>query len=126
MTDEDATEAPGLERFVRAVGWTSVALATFGITAPRPLASVAGVRDTAPDVVELLVRLASARQLVLGLAILSRRPTDVGRAARLFLPLTTLDAIAVGLAVRRGTLHPRAAAASATVLATNVWVARRR
>jgi len=61
MTAEDATEAPGLERFVRAVGWTSVALATLGITAPRPLASVAGVRDTAPHVVELLVRLASAR-----------------------------------------------------------------
>ena len=123
MTDVRAT--PGLERFVRAVGWTSLGLAAVGIMAPRPLAAGAGLRNPAQDAVPLLVRLASARQLVLGLAILSRRPTDVARSARLFLPLTTLDAIAVGLAVRHGSLQPRAAAASATVLATNLWVARR-
>ncbi len=122
----DVSASPdGLQQFVRAVGWASLALAGVGVTRPRALAVAGGVRDPAPETVPLLVRLASARQLVVGLAILSRRPTDVARSARLFLPLTALDAAAVAVAVRHGVLHRRAGVASATVLATNIWVAAR-
>lgn len=115
----------GLPRFVRAVGWTSLALAAVGTAAPRRLAAFGGVANPAEAAVPVLVRLASARQAVIGLAVLTRRPTDVGRSARLFLPLTALDAGAVYTGVRSGALRPRAAAASTLVLATNVWVATR-
>lgn len=117
---------PGLGRFVQAVGVTSVGLATLGVVRPRALLVAGGVVE--PDgaaVVPLLVRLAAARQGVVGLALLTRRPPDVRRSAGLFLPLTAVDAAAVLVAVRGGVLRPRSAAMSLTVLAANTWVARR-
>ena len=73
----------------------------------------------------MLVRMAAARQALIGLAVLTRRPTDVARSAGLFLPLTTLDAVAVLAGVRTGALHPRSGAMSLAVLAGNLAVLRR-
>lgn len=117
-----------LARFVRGVGVVSVGLAAVGLARPRLLTSWGGVVDTGPrtgDVVGLLVRLGAARQGVVGLALLTRRPTDVRRSAGLFLPLTAVDAAVVVAAVRAGTLRPRAAAMSLAVLAANAGVAGR-
>ena len=110
--------------FVRAVGVVSVALAAVGLVRPRALTAAGGVvDDPGGGAVPLLVRLGAARQGVLGLALLTRRPTDVRRSAGLFLPLTTVDAVVVLLAVRAGVLLPRAGVASLAVLTTNAAVA---
>lgn len=117
---------PGLARFVRAVGATSVGLSALGVARPRALLLAGGVVQ--PDgaaVVPLLVRLAAARQGVVGLALLTRRPTDVRRSADLFLPLTAVDAAVVLVAVRGRVLRRRSAALSLGVLAANSWVAWR-
>ncbi len=121
---EPDTSTP-LPRFVRAVGWTSLALTALGAAAPRQLAAAGGVRDTGGGVLPVVVRLAAARQGVLGLALLTRRPTDVRRSAELFLPLTALDAAAVLAGVRSGALHRRSALMSLAVLGTNAEIARR-
>ena len=113
-----------LPRLVHGVGVASVGLAAAGLARPRALASAAGVRTVHDASVPLLVRLASARQLVLGLALLTRSPVDVSRSAALFLPLTALDLVAVGAGVRSGVLAPRALAMSTAVLAANAAVAR--
>jgi len=114
----------GLERFVRGVGVVSVGLAAVGLTRPRELAQVAGVRTPADASLPVLVRLTAARQAVLGLALLTRTPVDVGRAAGLFLPLTALDAVSVLVGVRRGVLARRSGALSLAVLAANAAVAQ--
>ncbi len=114
-----------LEPFVRAVGWTSLALAGVAVARPRALAAAGGVVPVADASLPLLVRLAAARQGVLGLALLTRTPVPVARASGLFLPLTALDAAAVLLAVRQGVLRPRAAALSTCVLAVNAAVSLR-
>lgn len=108
---------------VRAVGWTSVGLGLLAAAAPRRVARAGGVADPSAAAVPVLVRLAAARQLSLGLAILSRRPVPVGRSARLFLPVTVVDAAAVLAGVRSGALERRSGAYSLLVLATNVAVA---
>ena len=69
----------------------------------------------------LLVRLNAARQISLGLALLTKR-VPVRRASGLFLPLTALDAGAVLAARRAGALEQRSAVAALVVLATNVGV----
>lgn len=115
----------GLQQFVRGVGVVSVGLAAVGLVRPRELAAVAGVRTAADDAsLPVLVRLNAARQGVLGLAILTRTPVDVGRSSGLFLPLTALDAVAVLLGVRSRVLAPRSAAMALTVLAVNAGVQR--
>ena len=112
--------------FVRAVGVVSVALAVVGLVRPRTLTTWGGVAaPPAGGELPLVVRLGAARQGVVGLALLTRHPTDVRRSADLFLPLTAVDAVVVLAAVRSGVLRPRAAAASLAVLATNVLVAVR-
>ncbi len=108
--------------FVRTVGWTSLGLAAVGTVAPRRLAEVGGVRACDGDLVPVLVRMAAARQALIGVAVLTRRPTDVRRSTNLFLPLTTFDAAAVLLGVRAGALRPRSGLMSAAVLATNVAI----
>ena len=105
-------------------GKSTTALAAIGLLRPRELASVAGVRSSADASLPVLVRLNAARQAVLGLALLTRTPTDVGRSAGLFLPLTTLDAAAVLLGVRARVLAPRSAVMALTVLGVNVAVAQ--
>ena len=110
---------------MRAVGVVSLLLAALGMVRPRALASAAGVRSSADASLPLLVRLAAARQAVLGLALLTRSPVDVRRSAGLFLPLTALDAAAVLLAQQQGVLRPRSVVMATTVLATNVVVAVR-
>ncbi len=113
-----------LQRLVHGVGAVSLGLAAVGVVRPRALAAAAGVRPADDPSLPLLVRLTSARQLVLGLALLTRSPVDVSRSARLFLPLTALDLVAVGVGVRQGVLAPRALAMSTAVLAANAAVAR--
>lgn len=116
----------GLQRFVRAVGQLSVGLAAVAVVAPRRVARAGGVRTAGTDpAVPLLVRLNAARQLALGLALLTRRPVDPLRSAALFLPVTAVDAGAVLLARRRGLLAPRSTAMALCVLTTNVavWLA---
>ncbi len=113
-----------LEQLVRGVGVVSLGLAGVGLLRPRELAYVAGVRASGEASLPVLVRLNAARQAVLGLALLTRTPTDVGRSAGLFLPLTALDAAAVLLGVRSRALAPRSAVMALTVLGVNVAVAR--
>ena len=112
----------GLERLVRGVGVVSVGLAAVGLARPRELAAVAGVRTADDASLPVLVRLNAARQLVLGIALLTRTPVDVRRSSGLFLPLTALDAVAVVLGVRSGVLAPRAAAMALAVVSVNTAV----
>lgn len=112
-----------LQRFVRAVGYASLAIGGLASVAPREVARCGGVRTPDDSSLPVLVRLAAARQISVGLALLTRTPPEVARAARLFLPLTALDAAAVLAGVRRGGLAPRSAAMALTVLGTNAAVA---
>ena len=116
-------------RFVQGVGVASVTLAAVGLLRPRVLTTAGGVVEPyAGGLVPLLVRLAAARQGVVGLALLTRRPPDLRRSAALFLPLTAVDAVVVLAAVRGGVLRRRAGVASLAVLVTNAaaaWHARR-
>lgn len=112
-----------LEQVVLGVGGVSVALAGIGMVRPRELAAAAGVVPSDDPVLPLLVRLNAARQGVLGLALLSRRPVAVRRSAELFLPLTALDAVAVVAAYRSGVVRPRSLAMALGVLATNAGIA---
>lgn len=111
-----------LGRFVRAVGWTSIGLAASATAAPRRVAAAGGVLGADSAAVPVLVRLVAARQAAIGVAVLSRRPTEVRRNADLFLPLTALDAGAVLQGVRSGALDRRAGAMSVAVLAVNAAV----
>ena len=108
-----------LAGFVRAVGLACVGLGGLAIARPRALAEAAGVRSAGDASLPVLVRLAAARQVVLGLALLTRSPVDVRRSAGLFLPLTALDAAAVLGGTRQGVLARRSAVLSLVVLATN-------
>ena len=110
-----------LQQFVRAVGVVSVGLGAVATVYPERVAAAGGVRDAGSPLVPLLVRLNAARQLTLGLALLTKR-VPVRRASGLFLPLTALDAGAVLAARRAGVLAPRSAVAALLVLATNVAV----
>ncbi len=114
-----------LAPFGTAVGVVSLVLAAVGVVAPRPLARAGGVVDPAAPVVPLLVRFVAARQAALGLALLSRRPLDMHRAAGLFLPVTVVDAAAAVAGRRSGALSPRSTVMSLSVLAANAWVMRR-
>lgn len=111
-----------LQRLVQGVGLVSVGLGAVAAASPRRVAAAGGVREPDAAVLPLLVRLVAARQVSLGIALLTRRPVPVGRASGLFLPVTALDAAAVLGAVRAGVLHRRSAAMALTVLATNVAV----
>lgn len=111
-----------LEHLVRAVGVVSVGLGVVATLAPAQVAAAGGVRDVSGPVLPLLVRLGAARQLSLGVALLTRHPVPVARASGLFLPLTALDAVAVLAARRAGALERRSAVAALSVLATNVAV----
>ena len=111
-----------LQVLVRAVGVVSVVLGSVATVVPARVAAAGGVRDVSGPVLPLLVRLNAARQLSLGVALLTRTPVDVGRSAGLFLPVTALDAVAVLAARRSGALEPRSAVMALSVLATNVAV----
>ncbi len=111
-----------LQRLVQGVGVVSLGLGALATVAPRRVAAAGGVREPGAGPLPLLVRLVAARQVSLGLALLTRRPTPVGRASGLFLPTTALDAAAVLLGVRSGVLKGRSAVMATTVLATNVAV----
>ncbi len=118
-----SADPSGLPRFVRAVGWTSLALAAVSTARPRAVAAAGGVRTPDDPSLPLLVRLNAARQAVVGLALLTRRPTDVQRSARLFLPLTALDLAAVVAGRRAGALERRSVVMASAVLAANAGVA---
>lgn len=111
-----------LQRLVQGVGVVSVALGAYATARPRAVAAAGGVREPQAAVLPLLVRFAAARQLSLGIALLTRTPVPVGRASGLFLPVTALDAAAVLAARRAGVLRGRSLAMALTVLATNVAV----
>ena len=113
----------GLQRLVRGVGFVSVGLGALATVAPRRVAAAGGARTADVDAtVPLLVRLVAARQISLGIALLTRHSVPVDRSSGLFLPTTGLDAAAVLLARRQGVLAPRATAMALAVLATNVAV----
>ena len=115
--------APVLQRLPRAVGQISLGLAGVALLRPRELAAAAGVRVARDDrALPVLVRLIAARQAVLGLALLTRTPPDVRRAAGLFLPLTALDLAAVAGGSAAGVLSRRSLALSGAVLAVNAAV----
>ena len=107
---------------MRTVGVVSVALGALATVAPARVAAVGGVKDASGPVLPLLVRLVAARQVSLGIALLTRRPTPVVRASGLFLPVTALDAAAVLVARRAGALERRSTVMALCVLATNVAV----
>ncbi len=112
-----------LERVVQGVGVASLVFGTAGVLAPRRLAGAFGVRPTQAPVLPLLVRFAASRQLALGAALLTRSPVPVGRSARLFLPVTAVDAAAAVVGHRQGLVGRRALVFSGAVLVTNVAVA---
>jgi hypothetical protein len=116
----------GLQTFVRAVGWTSLGLAAVAAVRPRALAAAAGVQTPDDPALPLLVRLCGARQAVVGLALLTRSPVDVGRSAGLFLPLTAADLVAVVAAHREGVVARRSVVMATVVLTTNVLIGRER
>lgn len=111
-----------LARVGRGVGVVSLAVAAVGAARPQLLASVGGVRSTDPGL-SVVVRFAAARQAALGLALLTRTPLDMRRAAGLFLPVTAIDAAAAVAGVRSGALERRAGIVAVTVLVANSLVA---
>ncbi|MCF6743668.1 DUF4267 domain-containing protein, partial [Blastococcus sp. KM273128] len=82
----------------KSIGTLSIWLGTAALFAPRWLAGVLGVRDTAArtDVaLPLLVRLMAARNIALGAALLVTPASQARRATEVTLLLTGLDAAAV-------------------------------
>ena len=102
------------------VGTLSIWIGTAALFAPRALprllgASKTGTRDDV--LLPLLVRLAAARNIAMGAALLVAPAPQARRTTEVTLLLTTLDAAAVLVARRGGDVAPRSAGLSMTVLA---------
>jgi len=103
----------------RSIGSLSIWVGTAALFAPRALPRLLGAseRGTRTDVlVPLLVRLAAARNIAMGAALLVTPAPQARRTTEVALLLTALDAAAVLLARRGGEVAPRSAVTSLAVL----------
>ncbi|SNS15959.1 hypothetical protein SAMN06893096_102283 [Geodermatophilus pulveris] len=105
----------------KTVGTLSIWVGTAALFAPRALPRLLGAaeRATRTDVLlPLLVRLAAARNIAMGAALLVTPAPQARRTTEVTLLLTALDAAAVLAARRGGEVAPRSAVTSLVVLGT--------
>jgi hypothetical protein len=103
------------------VGTLSIGIGTAALFAPRALPRLLGASETGTreDVLlPLLVRLAAARNIAMGAALLVAPAPQPRRTTEVALLLTALDAAAVLVARRGGDVARRSAVTSLAVLAT--------
>jgi hypothetical protein len=103
------------------VGTLSIWIGTAALFAPRALPRLLGASETGTreDVLlPLLVRLAAARNIAMGAALLVVPVPQPRRTTEVTLLLTALDAAAVLVARRSGDVARRSAVTSLAVLAT--------
>jgi hypothetical protein len=103
------------------VGTLSIGIGTAALFAPRALPRLLGASETGTreDVLlPLLVRLAAARNIAMGAALLVAPAPQPRRTTEVTLLLTALDAAAVLVARRGGDVARRSAVTSLAVLAT--------
>ena len=106
----------------KSIGTLSIWIGTAALFAPRTLPRWLGLADTATrtDVaLPLLVRLAAARNIAMGAALLVTPAPQARRTTEVTLLLTALDAAAVLVARRGGDVDKRSAVLSLAVLATS-------
>ena len=106
----------------KSIGTLSIWIGTAALFAPRTLPRWLGLDDTATrtDVaLPLLVRLAAARNIAMGAALLVTPAPQARRTTEVTLLLTALDAAAVLVARRGGDVDKRSAVLSLAVLATS-------
>src|ERR671917_2344508 len=104
----------------RTVGTLSIWVGTAALFAPRTLPRLLGADDTGTrtDVLlPLLVRLAAARNIAMGAALLVTPAPQARRTTEITLLLTGLDAAAVWTSRATGDVRPRSAVLSGIVLA---------
>jgi hypothetical protein len=112
----------------KSVGTLSIWIGTAALFAPRTLPRWLGASETGTrtDVLlPLLVRLAAARNIAMGAALLVTPAPQARRTTEVTLLLTALDAAAVLVARRGGDVAPRSAALSLAVLGTSAYGAVR-
>ena len=105
----------------RTVGTLSIWIGTAALFAPRTLPRLLGASETGTrtDVLlPLLVRLAAARNIAMGAALLVTPAPQARRTTEVTLLLTALDAAAVLVARRDGDVARRSAVTSLAVLGT--------
>lgn len=105
----------------RTVGTLSIWIGTAALFAPRALPRLLGADETGTreDVLlPLLVRLAAARNIAMGAALLVTPAPQARRTTEVTLLLTGLDAAAVLVARRGGDVARRSAVTSLAVLGT--------
>ena len=106
----------------KSIGTLSIWIGTAALFAPRTLPRWLGLDDTATrtDVaLPLLVRLAAARNIAMGAALLVTPAPQARRTTEVTLLLTALDAAAVLVARRGGDVATRSAVLSLAVLAAS-------
>lgn len=112
----------------KTIGTLSIWIGTAALFAPRALPRLLGADDTGTrtDVLlPLLVRLAAARNIAMGAALLVTPAPQARRTTEVTLLLTALDAAAVLVARRGGDVAPRSVVLSSIVLATSAYGAVR-
>ena len=112
----------------KTVGTLSIWVGTAALFAPRALPRLLGASETGTreDVLlPLLVRLAAARNIAMGAALLVVPVPQPRRTTEVTLLLTALDAAAVWTSRATGDVRPRSAALSGVVLAVASYGAPR-
>ncbi len=112
----------------KSVGTLSIWIGTAALFAPRALPRLLGADDAATrtDVLlPLLVRLAAARNIAMGAALLVTPAPQARRTTEVTLLLTALDAAAVWTARAEGDVARRSAVLSGLVLALSSYGAAR-
>jgi hypothetical protein len=112
----------------KTIGTLSIWIGTAALFAPRALPRLLGADDTGTrtDVLlPLLVRLAAARNIAMGAALLVTPAPQARRTTEVTLLLTALDAAAVLVARRGGDVAPRSVVLSSVVLGTSAYGAVR-
>ncbi|SDN75611.1 hypothetical protein [Geodermatophilus sp. DSM 45219] len=112
----------------KTIGTLSIWIGTAALFAPRALPRLLGADDTGTrtDVLlPLLVRLAAARNIAMGAALLVTPAPQARRTTEVTLLLTALDAAAVLVARRGGDVAPRSVVLSSIVLGTSAYGAVR-
>ena len=112
----------------KSIGTLSIWIGTAALFAPRALPRLLGADDTGTrtDVLlPLLVRLAAARNIAMGAALLVTPAPQARRTTEVTLLLTALDAAAVLVARRGGDVAPRSVVLSSVVLGTSAYGAVR-
>lgn len=112
----------------KTIGSLSIWIGTAALFAPRALPRLLGADDTGTrtDVLlPLLVRLAAARNIAMGAALLVTPAPQARRTTEVTMLLTALDAAAVLVARRGGDVAPRSVVLSSIVLGTSAYGAVR-